>query len=251
MGKESERTIAAVEAALQLLDVFKGGDALRIADLHAKTGLTRSRITRLLGTLEACGYVVTSDKNLYLLGPKIFRLGWTMREAYTPMLGVIRPALDRLVNNTGGTAFFSIPRGNQRVVLAKCEPTSGIRFVIEEGEARNLYVGATGRVLLSQMSPEIIDNILSDEHLDPITPSTIINSAQLREAISKARNERFAVSFGEATSTAFAMAIPVISKTGLVGALSLAGPLNEYEGNKTICRNALETEADFLSTRLA
>ncbi|SMO99582.1 IclR family transcriptional regulator [Paracoccus laeviglucosivorans] len=251
MTKESERTIAAVEAAFQLLDAFDGAGALRLADLHERTGLTRSRILRLLGTLEVCGYVVASGKGQYVLGPKIFRLGWSMRDAYSPMISVLRPALERAVADSGVTAFFSIPRGDQRVVLAKCEPSSGVRYVVEEGQARALHVGATGRVLLANMEPELVDAALSGGRITALTPATIIDADELRASIDSARAEQFAVSFGEATSTAFAMAAPVLSGSRLVGALSLAGPLEDYEARREVCREILEREARFLGSRIA
>lgn len=251
MGKESERTIAAVEAALRVLDAFDNAGALRLTDLNARTGLTRSRILRLLGTLEACGYVVLSAKGQYALGPKIFRLGWSTRRAYSSLIDVVRPSLERAVAETGVTAFFSIPRGDQRIVLASCEPDAGVRFVVEEGQARALHVGATGRVLLAYMEPELVEAVLSAGELVKLTQSTVSDPSQLRESIAEIRREGFAVSFGEATSTAFAMAVPLLSGARLVGALSLAGPLEEYEARQRVCRETLEREARFLASRIA
>lgn len=251
MAKESERTVAAVEAALQVLDAFDGAAGLRLAELHSRSGLTRSRILRLLGTLETCGYVAKAEAGQYVLGPRIFRLGWSMRDAYAPMIAVIRPALDRAVADTGVTAFFSIPRGTQRIVLAKCEPDSGVRYVVEEGQTRALHVGATGRVLLAHMPDDQVDAALSGDRLQALTPATMVDPADLRPMIAQARQDGYAVSFGEATSTAFAMAAPVLSGTRLVGALSLAGPLDEFDARQAACRQILEREARFLTGRIA
>lgn len=250
MAKEAERTIAAVEAALQLLDLFEGAEPLRVADIQSRTGLVRSRILRLLGTLEVCGYVVPAGRAAYALGPKAFRLGWAVRDSYAGMIAVLRPALERAVEASGVTAFFSIPRGRERVVIAKAVPPAGVRYVIEEGQTRQLHVGATGRVLMAHLPETQREEILSG-HLPALTASTLTTIDALRAEIAKARETGYAESLGEATSSAFAIAAPVLSAGRLVGALSLAGPIDEFQERRERCLTALRQEVDFLSTRIA
>lgn len=250
MPKEAERTVAALEAALKLLDTFEGVSPLRLVDLHDRTGLTRSRIMRFLGTLEACGYVVPAGRGQYALGPKAFRLGWTVRESFSGMLAVLQPSLQRAVEATGVTAFFSIPRGRERVVIAKASPSTGVSYVIEEGQTRPLHVGATGRVLMAHLHMEMREQILAADLL-ALTYSTIVDPERLRAEIDVVRAQGHAVSLGEATSTAFAIAMPVLSGDKLVGALSLAGPITDFEARRELCLRALHEEAEFLSKRIA
>ena len=48
---EADRHVESVVSALTLLDCFERDEGLRLEDFHARTGLTRSRIIRLAGTL--------------------------------------------------------------------------------------------------------------------------------------------------------------------------------------------------------
>lgn len=249
--RESERTIAAVEAALVLLDAFEGAEPVRLLDLHVRTGLSNSRLLRLLGTLEACGYVVNAGRGMHALGPKAYRLGWALRDSLAPMLNIVRPALDRAVADTDATAFFSILRGKERVVIAKSEPSQGVRYVVEEGQIRPLHVGATGRVILAHLPLETIEAILSAGPLVALTHSTMTDPAELRAALDAIRTDGYALSLGEATTQAFAVAVPVLAGTRVIGAMSLAGPLSQCEARRERCLDTLKREGALLSKRMA
>lgn len=236
---------------MTVLDAFESAASMRLVELRAVTGFASSRLLRLLGTLEACGYVVAVGRGAYALGPKVFRLGWVLRDSFGSMLSVIRPVLERAVTETGATAFFSIQRGMERVVLCKNEPALGVRFVIEEGEARPLHVGATGRVILAHMPRDDVEQLLNAGDFAALTSTTMTDPTALRQSLEAIRSEGYAVSYGEATSQAFAIAVPILSRDKLVGALSLAGPIDEYASCNERCLSTLKREAEFLSTRLA
>ena len=52
-SREAERHVAAVTAALSILDCFVEDTSLRLRDLHERTGMQKSRILRLAGSLIA------------------------------------------------------------------------------------------------------------------------------------------------------------------------------------------------------
>jgi len=253
MGKETERHVAAVQAALQILDAFDSSEGLRLGELHERTGLTRSRILRYLGTLEASGFIVANPgQATYELGPKAIRLGWLVRDAYNGLTGLVRPRLRHLSDKAKATAFFSVVRGDARLVIAREEPEQGLRYAIPEGQVRPLHVGATGKVLLAFSPQATRERVLNGHALEALTPTTVTDREALAAQLADVARERISVSFGEATSSAFAVAVPVISTRGkLVGALTLAGPLDDYERSGELCRQLLRDEAGYLSARIS
>lgn len=251
--KESERHVAAVLAALKILDALDGKRPMRFADLLKRTGLTRSRILRYVGTLEAAGYLVIDERaGTFELGPKAYRLGWAIKQQYEALISLLRPRLDALSQKVDATIFFSVVKGNQRLVIAKSEPNHGVRYAVEEGQVRPVHVGATGRVLLAFGRAALRDAVLAKDSLEALTEKTMVSSDDIRASIEDIRREGFAASIGEATGEALAVAVPVLDGSGkLVGALTIAGPVSTLQPKMAECETLLKSEANYLSPRIS
>lgn len=225
---ESDRHVEAVLSGLSLLDCFERDEGLRLEDFHTRTGMTRSRIIRLAGTLVHKGYLVHDKANSqYLLGPSLFRVGSLMADRYGSMASSVRPVLQELVRTTGLTAMFSVIGGSDRLVLAREEPDQAVRYTVREGQARPIVLGASGRVLLAYTNSAIAGDLVQKSKL------TEADKRRLIDDLSKIRIKGFDVSESELTRHAFAVAIPVFSNAGdLLGVLTVAGPTLEYEKDR-------------------
>ena len=96
----SEQNVSAVERALMILDVFTDQDAdLSLKDLSERTGMYKSTISRLAGTLESNGFLMISGRGRYRLGPALWRLGSIYRRSFR-MDDVVRPHLSALVDQS-------------------------------------------------------------------------------------------------------------------------------------------------------
>ena len=99
--KEADRQIDTVAKALCLLDCFTAEEPeLSLKQLSEKTGLYKSRIIRLCGTLAANGYVIRTTAGTYKLGPKLMILGKVYERA-NPLTAVARPIMKDLSALTG------------------------------------------------------------------------------------------------------------------------------------------------------
>jgi len=223
--RESERTVAAVSAALALLDCFEEDVSLKLRDLHQRTGMQKSRIMRLAGSLAASGYlIIDPDGGGYRLGPRIRALGHVVASGSAGLLDRIRPLLTRLSMQFGDTCFFSVVRGTQRVVLEQVSPEQGLRFIVREGQMRPLHAGATGKILLA-FGPRALRDRIVHGALPSLTESTTVDSATLAAELDDAHARGFCVSRGEATQHSYALAVPVLDEhRALLGAVSIAGP---------------------------
>jgi DNA-binding IclR family transcriptional regulator len=220
MSRETERHVQSLLSGLHILEAFDKDRGLRLKDLHDRTGLNRSRILRFAGTLQAAGFLEFDEgTGAYFLGPKLYALGWLLHERFTKISELVRPALKRLVQLNGDTAFYSIVQGSERLVVAREESPDGLRFTIQEGQTRPLHIGATSKVLLAFGSEGLARRILEDA-------STVDNPDVLAADIDEVRRRGVAVSRGEATPHGFAVSVPVI-RHGQAGcdALTIAGPL--------------------------
>lgn len=225
---EADRHVESVVSALTLLDCFERDEGLRLEDFHARTGLTRSRIIRLAGTLVHKGYLVHDREHAqYLLGPTLFRVGALLADRYGSMASSVRPILRELVVSTGLTSMFSVLGGRDRLILAKEEPDQAVRYTVQEGQGRSIVLGASGRVLLAFSNGAVASELIEKSQLSDV------EKTRLTSDLVKIRSAGFNLSESELTRHAFAIAVPVFSQSDdLLGVLTVAGPTLEYQKEK-------------------
>lgn len=143
----SIKTVAAVDRAIAIMNAFTSEDAsLTLAELARRTGLYKSTILRLLGSLEAAAYVVRLDNGAYRLGPAVFHLGSVYRRSFNLEEHVV-PVLRRLSEISGETCSLFTGDRNHRLCLFRVESKHTVRDVLRVGELLPMNSGANGRVL--------------------------------------------------------------------------------------------------------
>jgi DNA-binding IclR family transcriptional regulator len=222
----ASQRVEAVERALAILEAFDATTtAQSLADLARSTGLHKSTLLRLAGSLIYCGFLTRAADGMYRLGPEIARLG-----ALNPASGdpgaVIRPVLDMLVARTGETASFYVREGEERVCRYRRNSPHAARHHLDEGARLPLAQGAAGRVLMAFSDASAGDS---------------------------ARRRHFQVSIGERDPAVAAVAVPVFDRRGgLIGALTISGIRSRFDEAARASAAELLTEASStLSARLA
>lgn len=147
MKTAGEQRVEAVERALSLMEAFgESGATLSLAQLSERTGLYKSTILRLAGSLLRFGYLERMENGNYRLGPSLWRLGSLARRSYD--LGeFVRPVLHDLVEATGETAAFYVIAGEKRLCLYRLNSPRPVRHHLDEGVLLPIDRGASGRIL--------------------------------------------------------------------------------------------------------
>ena len=201
----AEQRVEAVERALSILETFEEGrEVLALSELSARTGLYKSTILRLCGSLERFGYLTRGSDGRFRLGPGLWRLGSLYRKGFD--LGEqIRPELRLLVDATEETASFYVREGDERICLYRLNSPRSVRHHLDEGVRLPLMGGATGRVLLAY-------------------------GGEPGDAYEAIRTDGFCVSVGERDPEVAAVAVPVIEAgNSLRGALSVSGLVTRFD----------------------
>ena len=227
--KESTRHVEAVLKALDVLDCFQVQPLLPLKKISELTGMNKSRIIRLCGTLASKGYLVyDSEAQHYKLGSRILSLS-KIYERTNDLISLARPVLRYLADQTGESASLFVVDGLQRLCLAREEGTSSIRYNIIEGQRMVLYAGAGGKVLLAFGPEELRRKVLGKSRLKELTPSKVKDPKRLEKDLEAVRRQGYASSYGERDAEVAALAAPIYSHEGNVcAALSIAGPINRF-----------------------
>ncbi len=227
--KQSDRHVESVRAALKILDSFLESPGQTLKQLTEQTGLTRNRVLRLAGTLQAGGYLLRdSEKGVYSLAIKLMSLG-RVYERQSNLAAVARPILKELAQTTGESASIYVLDGSARVVLAREEGTRDVRMAITEGQRMALRAGAGGKILLAFGPPEVREKILSKKRLRRLAPGTITDPSELAAELDRVKAQGYACSLGEQVADAGAVAAPIFGpENRFLGALSIVGPITRF-----------------------
>lgn len=145
---EKRTGVAAVERALSIINAFGPGDAsLSLHELATRTGLYKSTILRLTGTLERAHCLQRLDDGRYQLGSMLLHWGGLYQSSLR-LDDHVLPVLRGLVRDTGeGASFFTRER-DVRVCLFRVDSPHSLRDHVRTGDLLPLDRGAAGRVLL-------------------------------------------------------------------------------------------------------
>ena len=146
---EADGGVRAVDRALALLLAFEDGDAaLPLGELARRAGLHLTTTLRLLGTLEAQGFVQRLPAGGYALGAQLLVLGERFRRGLR-LEDQVMPALDRLRAESRESAAFFVREGDARRCLFRLDSPQPVRTIARVGEVAPLGIGAHGRALVA------------------------------------------------------------------------------------------------------
>ena len=251
-SKESGRYVTAVSKALDILECFQTRPKLSLKELTKLTKMNRSRVMRLAGTLESRGFLSHNpDQKKYSLGSRLLTLGKVF-EANNNLISQTRPILRRLAKSTGESAAIYAIDGLERITLACEKGTQGIQYNVDEGEHKELYAGAAGKVLLAFAPENVRSEIFKAKTFKRFTSHSIVDPQQLFNELHSIHRQGYAFSEGERIADAFAIAVPIFNhEHNCCAALGIAGPINRFPPEvRTRNLKIVQQEARNLSERL-
>lgn len=219
-------TVDAVDKAVGLLFLVAQQPGLGVTELAKRSGNTKARAFRLLGTLEQSGLLQREgESSNYSLGYKALFLGAAAQE----QLSLVRMAKKHLLDigvRSNENVMIRVRDGLESVCIAWQDSTHAVRIHTEIGDRKPLYAGASGKLLLAFAPPEIQAAVL-DGDLQQFTPNTIVDRTNLEQELAKIKADAYSVSFAERTSEATAVAAPIRDARGdVIASFSIAGPTN-------------------------
>ena len=242
-----------VDRALQLLECFtEERPEISLTDFSKLTGFTMPTTHRLLKALQAREYIAyDGNTRLYSLGPGSMRLASLIIHR-DDINEVVLPWLDRLRRLTGETVAMHWLVDRYRVCTLELESRHLIKMASGVGRRYPLYAGAAGRVILSLLPDDEIDEILklaAENGLGPVVDGSL---DEFMSQIQAVREKRVAQSNSEVVDGASAVAVAILNASNRpIGALNITGPASRFDSaHQTEAVDlALEAVAD-IETRL-
>lgn len=237
--------------------INKGADILRaisegfdrISDLSNKLNMNKSTIHRLLKSLENSRMVCQDPiTRRYHLGYLILELSSRPIISHQNLIFCAFDHLKYLRDFTQETVVLHIRIGLERICLEELQSFENIKYTAGKGVIAPIYVGSAGKILLSELNNNELQILLRNLHLAPMSANTITNQEVLLNEIEKAKNQGYAISFGERVAGSASISVPIKSYICPV-AMSILGPDNRFTLKKMMETLELMKERAILISR--
>lgn len=217
-------SVHSVDRAVSILEVLGRLGAAGVTDIAAEVGVHKSTVSRLLATLEARGLVEQNgSRGRYQLGYGVVQIaaGVTGRHDLTALA---RPVCQELARTVGETVNITVPDGGEVLSIDQVIGASAVTTVNWVGQRNPMHATAAGKVFLSRLSPDRLDDALSGG-LRAYTEHTVVDPAELRAHLADVRERGYGFTQDEYEIGLAAVAAPIHAAGGdVVAALSISGP---------------------------
>jgi len=224
--------MAGLAKGLAIMELFNADTPrLTVNEAAAATGIAPAVARRCLRTFEELGHV-TYDGKFYRPTPRLMRLAFAYAET-DPLPQLAAPRLAALRDAFNEASSLAVLDGDDAVFVARQQSTHLIATGFRVGTRLPLHASAAGRVLLSALPDDEIEERLSRVVPQRMTSHSLTTRAAIRERVHRARVEGYDVQDQEIELGLVVVAVPVVDPAGAtvasisVSALNTRMPLEE------------------------
>lgn len=203
------KPVPAVDKCFKILDLFaKTDQPLGISEVSKQLLMTKSTVFGIIHTLAELGVLENGYEGKFRLGSYLFTLAKTAGSK-SELLQTVHPYLEKISRKTKLSAFLGIRSGLSAIIVDKVDSAGDIKISSDVGMRLPLLAGAGGKALLSLLSDEEIDKILSENKLKKFTSRTQTSRSVYKREIFKTRETGITFEVGEYIEGVIAFAIPL------------------------------------------
>jgi IclR family transcriptional regulator, acetate operon repressor len=201
--------------AFALLEyVVNAPGPVTLDDATLALALPKPTVYRILGMLKDADLLrrETATKR-YTLGPRLTAFAVNLWRSDMLRLQWHR-ALEDAVAQIGESCNLTLLENNQVLYLDRVETSHPLRLHLETGTRVPLHCTASGKLFLSQLSPEQARRLLGKEPYARFTAKTIVKFDALEAELAKIRKTGIGTHDCERFDDSVAIAVPVLTRDG-------------------------------------
>ncbi len=229
--------VQSLARGLQVLQCFDAANpSMTLTEVAGKTDLSRGTARRLLLTLERLGFVGGDGKQFWLK-PQVMDLGYRYL-ASLPWWQIAQPIIEEVSSAVNEPCNVGILDGADIIYTAGVEINRIVSTNIRIGSRLPAHATATGRVLLSLLPNQQLDQFFRNAKRARLTPRTVIDERTLRSILRQVRAEQYCLVDEELELGLRSVAVAVTDRTGkTLGAMSISSNAHRLETSEIISRH--------------
>ena len=221
--------IKVLKKTFDIIEFIAGrqGQPVLPAEIVKAIKLNQATSIRILKDLVALGYLEQiSRQKGYVLGPMSFWIsgGKRYRDAITRKAD---PLILSCAQASGQSVLLAVSVGTRRFILCHHNANPRINVNVDEPWYEDMYITATGRMLLAHMNEHEIDAFVKSCGLpSELDWPGIITAAELKKQLQMIK-EKGLIAFRK--GTLFILSFPVLKGKEFAGALGMSVPCAEFD----------------------
>ncbi len=248
------QTIERISAILDL--VGENSKGMSIREVSSQLDLPKGTVHRLLSSLIYVGYIRqdAASRN-YFLGLKLLDLGGLVA-SQLDLRKIAAPLLHALADKSRETVHMVVWDQDEVVYIEKVEPPldmGGLRMASRIGSRNPAHSCAVGKIFLSYLSANELEDFISRKGLPARTSNTITDGLALTQELKTIREQGYALDNEENEKGIRCIGAPLLGESGMpVAAISVSGPafrVTKKVAQEKLRRRIVETAAE-ISRRL-
>jgi DNA-binding IclR family transcriptional regulator len=213
-GCEGARRVLAL-----MLTFSADQNTLTARQLAERTGIALPSVYRYITLLRETGLLAGDERGSYRLSARLIGLA-SAAQAAESIIDLADPVMRDLAGRTGETVILVRLIGRSAVCVHRVESGQRLRISFEAGQPLPLERGASSRLLLASLAPNV-----RREYLAPLAERDPEAAALLEKKIILAGQHGYATSEEEIHQGVFAAAAQVTQGKRMVAVLTVPSPL--------------------------
>jgi DNA-binding IclR family transcriptional regulator len=250
--KDTNSKIKSIDKACKIIDIIANHkNGMRLKDISKSMGLSLSSIHHTIGTLIANKLLFKNpDNGKYYLGFKVGELG-NRYYANLPFYDNLIPYLEKLREEFNETVNLMVIQNSDFVIGESFSSTHSLQPIISLNK-KQIHATAWGKILLSSLSDEALDEFFKKYDFIKFTKNTIDNIVDMKREIENIRENNISFDNEELENGLCCLGIPIYgSRHRLIAAITISTPKNRFSNDvkekitKTMLMILQETQNKF------
>jgi len=188
---------------------------LTISQISGMTGFSRAAVRRCLYTLVKLSFAGTDDNRHYYLRPRVLTLGHSYISSM-PLAAAAQPILDHVSRVLRESCSIATLDGTEIVYIARANVTRIMSIDLGVGSRLPAFCTTMGRILLANLTPDELDEVLSQVEFKRFTERTVISAEKLRQVLRIVQRNGYSIIDQELEHGLRALAVPIRNPVGKV-----------------------------------
>ncbi|WP_375345209.1 IclR family transcriptional regulator [Priestia megaterium] len=221
-----------VVKSMQILTLFIKHPKLTFTEMMEYSGVPKTSLHRMVGSLEEMGFLTKDAQGYYSLGLLFLQFGQLVANRLD-IRNIAKPVMEALRDEVEEAVNLIVRDGNEAMYIEKVDTLHPVRLYTSIGRRSPLYAGACSRIILAHLPEKEQEEYITQTELAPVGIGTITDQKKLRNVLKEAKEKGYTISTSELENFTTSVSAPIVNhQNEVVAGISVAGIEARFQGER-------------------
>lgn len=203
---------------------------LSLTQISTALGLSLSAVHHIISSLKMERFVEQDPSSKkYGIGLRLFEIGLS-NNYYHLLAQKAGPFLEKMSAESGESSNLAVMIDGEIIYIAQKHSQSMMKTFVQLGKRSPVHCTGVGKVLISDLSKEAVEQVVERHGLKQYTANTITTFEGLWEELEKVKLNQYAIDQEEREDGVVCVAAPVYNRAQkITAAISISGPTSRIK----------------------